>query len=363
MDGRTPVKSNGYYVLTDQDEVVFRKEPPANVQLVTVDGFARALTEGCRHLVKDFAESSDNEQVYAFCLYTNEYKEILIYMNTLARFEKTLESYKTNSNKGYDEEETQILKYHCGDFDFQLWNEHMGESGRIVEYFEKISRQDPELKEADAEDEHFDGEPIAVFEEGIIVDGYYVSVIRAIQQLTEEGAFDALDKAENFIAYASTDNAYLDYGLVMRKTIDQRLFYQLFPDMKESDARFKEAIEGTKQLSLAEAAEYWLNATYRDYDLQPPYSFKSVMDVFTQLQTYGSELVKVSLDCLQGLARVTNLEDKEHNRLAYYLEALYFCGPLTSYETERCREVARNMELSPNELIREYGKELETFAR
>ncbi|OMF24536.1 hypothetical protein BK133_22725 [Paenibacillus sp. FSL H8-0548] len=71
-----------------------------------------------------------------------------------------------------------------------------------------------------------------------------------------------MDRTDDFIAYASTGNDYLDYGIVMRKTIDRNLFYRVFSDIKESDEQFLEVMSRNSQLPVADAI-------HSNYSLEP----------------------------------------------------------------------------------------------
>ncbi|WP_182914251.1 DUF4303 domain-containing protein [Paenibacillus sp. 1011MAR3C5] len=361
LDGRTSIRNEGYYIMDDQNEVVFSKKAPIYTEIVTIERFTDALAEGCRHVLRSFAETSDNKQVYAFSLCADEYSSIYVYMNTISCFEKTLEKYQSKNADYKKQDRIQSLKYNCGDFDFQFWQDHMGQNGRYVSLFESIAYRSEDVDKGEFE-QAIAGTAVVAFEAGIIENGYYVCALEAMQRLVDEGAFDILNKADDFIAYTFTRNDYLDYGLVMRKTIERDLFYRVFPDIQKSDEQFNEEMNRNRQLSVIDSIAYWSDAIHSDYSLEPPFTYvKPAMEVFVQLEHFGNELAKECLERLTALASLNSFDRKDYERLGFYIEALYFCGPLTSEQTKQCIEIGLKLTEAGDILI-EYAKELEAIA-
>lgn len=362
LDGRTSIRNEGYYILDDQNEVVFSKSAPIQTEVVTLERFTEALAEGCRDVLRSFAETADNKQVYAFGLCADEYSSIYVYLNTMSCFEKTLGEYQSRNEKYKKQDHIQSLKYNCGDFDFGFWQDHMGQNRRYVALFESIANRAADVNKEEPE-QAYAGTAVVAFEAGIIENGYYVCALKAMQRLVNEGAFDILDKTDDFIAYAFTRDDCTDYGFVMRKTIDRDLFYRVFPDIQELDEQFNEEMNRNRHLSVADSIDYWSDAIHSDYSLEPPFTYiKPAMEIFLQLEHFGNELAKECLERLTALASLDHFDRKDYERLGFYIEALYFCGPLTSRQLKQCMEIGLKLTEVGEEVLIEYAKELEVIA-
>ncbi|WP_171056336.1 DUF4303 domain-containing protein [Paenibacillus sinopodophylli] len=347
-------------MIDDQNEVVFCKKPPAEVEIVTLGDFTNALVEGCKQVICSFAKTSDNKDVYAFNLYTDEHKFICVYMNTLSYFENTLAKYQDRYENYYEQHEIQSLKYNSGDFDLQFGQDHMGEYGRYVTQFETIAYCASDIDKEHAE-QAMEGVPVVAFEAGIIEDGYYVCAIEAMQRLVNEDAFNSLDKTDNFIAYASTGEDGLDYDIVMRKTIDANLYYLVFPEMKESDEKFDEAINESKHLTVSDAISYWTDIIHNNNSLEPSFTYiKPTMEIFVQLERFGSELAQECLDKLTELPSLENLDNADYEKIGFYIEALYFCGSFTPEQMKQCVQIEQRF-LEGDDILIECANELKAI--
>jgi hypothetical protein len=283
-------------------------------------------------------------------------------MNTLGRFNETLCKYQSNNQEYFERNHIISLKYNCGDFDFQFWQEHMGQYGKYIAFFEKIGYTASDISKDDPVG-NVEGVPVVAFETAIIDNGYYVCALKAMQKLIAEKAFAVLDKTEDFIAYASTGNDYLDYSMVMRKTIDQELFYRVFPDLNELDTQFEEAMKQNMNLSVTDSIAFWSEAIEKDYRLEPPFTYsKSEMDVFVQLEQFGNVLAIECLDKLTELARLNSIDMKSYKWVTFYIEALHFAGKLTEDQAEQCKKIAVRLAEVDNDMI-DSAKELEALAR
>jgi hypothetical protein len=345
-------KEKGYFVMGEGDQVVYSSSRPNEAEVVTSENFVNALVQGCKNIIQSFADGPDNSEVYAFNLFADEHESIYVYMNTIPRFEKTLEAYRNKfPNKFTEYSDTNALKYGQGDFDFQFWQEHMGDHGRLVEAFENIAYAARNMEESSS-DEELD-EPLIAFEAGIIRGGYVALALKAVQCLIAEDAFAPLNKAASFIAFAASGNDYLDYGTMMRKTIAPDLLYELFPDLREKDAKFRHELEQIKHLNISEYLDYWFPAVHSKYGSVSPYIYaKSEYDIFLQLERFGSELAD---ECLWRLNQLMSLQDQELSDseawcIYYYAEALHFSGPLTREQREQCTALAGLMLQSKQDL-------------
>ncbi|WP_165452650.1 DUF4303 domain-containing protein [Paenibacillus thalictri] len=363
LDERTPIDQEGYFVLCDDNEAKFSLEKPEGIKIVTSECFANALAEGCKFVVNTFASSTDNDKVYVFNLYADEHNSIFIYLNTMDQFKGILERYQNKyPGKYQDISDKNSLKYSQGDFNFQFWHEHMGEHGRLIHDFERLAYLVMDLDEGES-DLNEDDTPILAFEAGIIKDGYYLLALKATVQLINEKAFGPLNKTENFIAFASTGNDYMDYSLTMRKTIEQELFYDVFPNIKEKDAQYREELEKNAQLSVGEYLDYWNDAVHSGYRLDIPFKYiKSELEIFLQLERFGDELASECIDRLKQINYNVSLERKQFESIYFYIEALHFAGILSEEQKHNCSIVADLMSSCKNDL-KEAAKELLNFAR
>jgi hypothetical protein len=175
--------------------------------------------------------------------------------------------------------------------------------------------------------------------------------LKAVVRLIDEDAFSLLNKTENYIAFASTGNNYLDYSLTMRKTINLELFYEIFPDIREKDLQFNVEMDKNRHLSVSEYLDYWTAAVHDGYSLESPYKYvKSELDIFKQLERFGNNLAN---ECLERLKRFTydeGLERKDYEKIYYYVEALHFSGHLTEMQRIECSLIADQMTKSKNDL-------------
>jgi len=362
LDDRKQLNIEGYYILCEDDQVIYDIEPPIQGEIVTIGRFTNALVEGCKQIIRSFADRPENKEVYAVSLYADEHKNIYLYLNTLGRFNETLRRYQSNNQEYFERDRIISLKYNCGDFDFQFWQEHMGQHGKYVTLFEKIGYATFDLNK-DVPAGIVEGVPIVAFETAIVDNGYYVCALKAMQQLIAEKAFDVLDKTDEFIAYASTGDDYMDYGMVMRKTIDKERFYHVFPDLKELDVQFKEEMKQNMHLSVLDAIAYWSKAIEDEYRLESPFTFSRFeMEVFVQLERFGNVLAQECLEKLTELARLDSIDMKTYKWVTFYVEALHFTGELAEDQKEQCKKIAVRLTEVDSDLI-DFAKELEALAK
>ncbi len=362
LEERTPINKPGYYLICEDDNVRFSRERPVNTIIIDADRFIIALVESCRKVIRTFAEGPDNQDVYAFALSTDEYKGVHVYMNTISAYGQTFKDYQS---KYPNYKENNSLKYNLGDFSFSFWPEEMGPAGEILTHFRNLSDYPSFVDEVTPLD--VSDRPLIAFEAGIIEDGYYVLFLKAMQQLIAEDAFATLNRTNQFIAFSSIGDYSLDYSLIMRKTINLELFYNVFPDMQEKDKLFEEKVNKNVGMTAAQYLDYWLDAVQDGYSSVFPYTlFRSPYDIFLQMEYLGSALAD---EALQRLLLLTNRNDwtsEDYLLVNYYVEALYFAGILTSEHKQTCRLLAlRFMEKHVNPIDDEFkdlAATLEAFA-
>ncbi|AIQ13987.1 DUF4303 domain-containing protein [Paenibacillus durus] len=361
LEEKTPIYQSGYYVLCEGDKIRFSLESPRNTEVIDAGKFIDTLVNGSKEVIHTFANSADNQEVYAFSLYTSEHKEVLVYINTLPAYEQVLQNYRS---KYPDIKDDSSLKYSLGDYKFDFWTDHMGRYGEVLANFRMLSDSPSFMTEdvpLDADDH-----PLIAFEAGIIDAGYNLLFLKAMQRLTAEGAFAALNRTDNFIAFASIGDDSLDYSLVMRKTIEPNLFYKLFPDIREKDQLFAEEINKNNSLTASQYLDYWLDAVHDSYSSVFPFTLgRSQYDIFLQMEPLGSALAEESLHRLKQLVALNEWTSKEYNLVNYYVEALYFSGSLTPEYKEACSQLAfRLMEKHESPMednLKELAEELNNF--
>ncbi|MDF2922662.1 MAG: hypothetical protein K0R57_1576 [Paenibacillaceae bacterium] len=338
IDNKGCMGKEGYLVLCERNQKYYSLGKPQALELVSSEDFIHALVEGCKAIVRSFADSADNGDVYMFNLYTDENANIYVYMNTLPCLEESLRNHNMEDYQNL--REINSLKFNQADLGFEFWQEHMGDAGRIINAFEDLAYSTNGVGRYYSESEE-NPKPIIAFEADIIEAGYYALAVRAVEQLIAEDVFAALNKTKDFVAFASTDNGYLDYSLVMRKTISLELFYGLFPYLQQKDMQYQEELHSLHPVSVCEALDYWHEAVNSPYlSTVSPYKYvRCEYDIFLQLERFGNDLAK---ECLRRLNQLCfdQLEQEEINGMHYYVEALYFSGKLTDEQKEMCRMIA-----------------------
>ncbi|OAB38769.1 hypothetical protein PMSD_07105 [Paenibacillus macquariensis subsp. defensor] len=243
-----------------------------------------------------------------------------------------------------------------------MWQKHMGVHGQIVEFFEKLADL---VSYIDQESFSDDDVPLITFESGIINSGFQLLAIKAILRLISEHAFESLNKTENFIAYAATGDNYIDYSIVMRKSISSELFYEIFPDIREKDIEFNEEMKKNQHLSVNEYFDNWSDAMNSDYRLETPFTFlKSEIEVFLQMEHLGDALAQECLERINKILDVEDLERKDYNHMYFYIEALHFSGKLTEEQRKDCSIIADRMitrSTDVNDSLIETSQELMYF--
>lgn len=349
LDEKTPIYNDGYYILSDADEVIFSTERPNQIEVVTVEKFTQILVEGSKNIIKTFANSHHNKDVYVVALHVDEYPYVRVYMNTLDCFKTTLHTYQENSSNHYTNEKIRSLKYNRGDFDFEYWDKHMGEYGKYILFFESIFEMAPEV-DRDQNIAELDGTPVVAFESGVIENGYYLCALKAMQQLIADNTFDCLHKTDDFISYTSVGIDDLEYGLVMRKTIELELLYRVFPHIQEKDIKFNKVMEQHKNMSVTDALSYWSKDCHSSFKLDIlAEHYKPEYEAFLQLERYGSELAKICLERVIQLVQLDNLEREHFGQICFYIEALHFSGPLTEEQLNQCKWITSRIRILDDE--------------
>ncbi|MNI56913.1 hypothetical protein D3C73_1119440 [compost metagenome] len=224
----------------------------------------------------------------------------------------------------------------------------MGDFGKIIDHFEKFA--DYPSYEGDEQPLHRGDHPIIAFEAGIINSGYVALVLEAVTRLHTEHAFDLLKRTKNFIAFASTDNDYISYSLIMRKTIHENQLYEVFPDLKDYDVQFHKWVDQFRHLPASDALDYLQETFLHNYYLDLPFSLiRSEYDVFQQLEHLGNTLADECLKQLHNLANIEELNQNESSLGYCYIEALFFSGELTPEQKNSCSQLY-NIFLDKNEV-------------
>jgi hypothetical protein len=319
LDGNPTRVESGYYIKTDDERIVYADKVPSDVQLVTFQELEDALFEGCKYVINEFANSENNKDVYAFNLYADEHNSFYIYINT----EDSFRNYVDRHYSSYSEKKKQEIKYNQGDFTYQLYPSDMGTSQQIIEECEEIAS---DLQYVDhLEDLSDEDIPVIVYEKRIFNDGFFHAALNAIKRLGTAFELDKLNKSKNFIHYAATGNDYVDFSLVMRKTIQPDLFYTCFPELEDKDKQFEIHLDHINSKSIKEILDFWEEALQGEFKKGSPYQYlKTEYQVFKNLEKLGDDL---ALECISRLSRVieSDLNNKMNiNKIGIYLKALEF---------------------------------------
>lgn len=358
LHGKTPIHKEGYYILCEDRHVRYNLEGPLNVKVIDTEQFVQTIVNGCKEVIQSFSKSQDNQEVYAFSLYVNEYKSIYIYINNIPEFQKKLhDQYSHYEDPSY----INSLKYNLGDFSFQFWSKHMSEFGQLLDDFEKF--EDSPSYERDEEPLQPGDQPVIALEAGIIDSGYYALILEAVVRLKAENAFDSLNTTPNFIAFASTDNDYLNYSIMMRKTIEPDVFYTVFPDLRDMDARFEAWVSQNRRLSAGDVLDHLQDIFLDNYNSSFPFSVnRCAYDIFEQLGHLGNSLAE---ECLKRLHNYTTtieqLDREQFDLISSYIEALYFAGELTLEQKSACSQLA-NRFLEQDEDLIDIARELNALS-
>jgi hypothetical protein len=355
LSGKTSFKREGYYLVYENRDKGFTYTKPEHIEVITSERFLEALIEGSKMIVNQFAESANNQDVYAFALFADEHHNLCMFTNTISQFERTAKKYK-ESGSTTDEH---LLKYNPGDFKYQLWIE--GSHEYIIDYFSSLNYADLHEEQEDTILE--DREPILAYEAGIIAGGYQVLVVEAMRRLVQEDVFHPLNKTDDFIAYATIDNDCLDYSLLMRETINRDLFYRVFPEHEEKDHAFQLEMDKNKHLSAGEWLDYWLGEIHGEAltGISVSDYWKPEFEIFVQMEHLGQELAEECLHRLYRLVQLKSNEREDGREIEYYLEAMHFAGELTDQHKAAARKIANTI-LPIDEFNKYLYRELQEFA-
>lgn len=319
LNGDKELEGNGYLVKTDDGRVVYSDTSPFNVQIITFEQLEEALFEGTKHIINEFVKSDDNKDVYAFNLYADEYDSFYVYLNTDSSFEKTIEQKYSH----YTEDQKNDIKYNQGDFSFQFFTSDMGDSRGIVEGCENVASS---IKYEDNIDNISPNDiAIIAYERKIFYDGLYLAAFNALKRIGNSSELDKLNKSNNFIYYAATGHDYVDYSLVMRKTIDPRLFYNCFPGIEIKDEEFQAHIESINSKSIVEIIDYWEEALQGEFNEGSPYSYiKMEYQVFEVLKVFGNSMAEENIQRLEMKIDDDLKNNVIRNKVDIYLKTLEF---------------------------------------
>ncbi|URN94242.1 MAG: hypothetical protein NAG76_20860 [Candidatus Pristimantibacillus lignocellulolyticus] len=319
LNGDKELEGNGYLVKTEDGRVVYSDIAPFNVQIITFEKLEDALFEGTKHIINGFVNSDDNKGVYAFNLYADEYDSFYVYLNTDSSFEKTIEQNYSH----YTEDRKNDVKYNQGDFSFQFFPSDMGVSRGIVEGCENVASS---IKYEDNIDNISPNDTaIIAYERKIFNDGFYLAAFNALKRIGNSSELDKLNKSKNFIYYASTGNDYVDYSLVMRKTIDNLLFYNCFPELKNKDEEFQAHIEYINSKSIVEIIDYWEEALQGEFNEGAPYSYiKMEYQIFEGLKVFSNSIAEENIHRLELKIDDDLKNNVIRNKVDIYLKTLEF---------------------------------------
>lgn len=237
-DIRKP-KGEGYYRVGKDNKVYYSDGKPFLSSTLDVNGFEELIYNECYMFINKFSKTADNKDIYCFTLSTSEHNDIIIYINNLEKYHSTLKRYISMYPKYKEDSEARSLKYSLGDFEFMYTNHDSCFSNNFRTIFGEYMNIANGIR-----DEEIIKEKQSIFNtiktaySGDLFDDSLYSILKNVLDRLVL-SFDLLNKTNDFIYYLSTGDDYIDYSLSMRKTVQESLFYRVFPDMKNKDLEFE----------------------------------------------------------------------------------------------------------------------------
>ncbi|WP_161601643.1 DUF4303 domain-containing protein [Paenibacillus luteus] len=320
LNGDRELENSGYFVKTDDGRIVQSDTVLIDVQVVTLKELEDALYEGCIHIVNEFISTNNNKDVYAFNLYADEYNSFYVYLNTEQSFEEHVERHYATDTKDSKLE----IKYNQGDFTYQFFPSDMGKMQELIEGCEHLAYSGVQHNE-DLEDLLDCDRALIAYEKKIFNGGFYLAAFNALKRIGNTSELDKLHKTDNFIFYAATGHDYIDYSLLMRKTIDLPLFYSCFPDLKTKDDEFDGLMKSINSKNIIEIVDFMEIALQGEFNEGSPYEYiKMEYQVFDTFKNKGG---KLAAECTNRLEKsiIDDLTNNvNRNKIEIYLKALEF---------------------------------------
>lgn len=331
-ENRIPI-GQGYYVVDTEGEINYTETICSKeLNLITIESFEEILYKECCTIIENFSKNEQNKNVYAFSLYTNEHNEIIVYLNTVEQFKDTLQGYIDDYPEYAKKNMQRSLKYSLGDFSFAFYGDE-----HFSEFFSSLFNTYREITECIREGEgiNFDFELIKckdinlVFESKLFDNALYSIVLNVTKRLKNH--FNILNTTEDFIAFASSGNDYIDYSLSMRKTIEKELFYELFPEEKENDMQFEKTKADVSRLNFEQEFDFWFDEVLKD-DYRTGkgvYSkyIKTEYEAVRALGDKGKDCIKDifrMLHCIVNKVKSSKIEKEDYQRGFLLCELLIY---------------------------------------
>ncbi|TYP70209.1 DUF4303 domain-containing protein [Paenibacillus methanolicus] len=345
LEERIPAKQEGYYILhVDDEQISYDLSVPDGIRIITAEDFVHALAEGCKQILKDFSQSSVNEEVYVFVLHPEEQYGFSVYLNTTSWFSTNLSRY-TEPDSDY----VAWIKYNPGDFAFQFGEKHMGDYGKVIQQFVTIGISRFGHPDGYPKPGGVSSVPQVAFEAGIIEEGYQLLALQAVKRLIREEAFASLHKTKNFIAYSVTENEDLDYAITIRQAIGSGLFYEVFPQLQMQDDYCEREVERYQKSTVGECLDHWMAAVHDSYYKNvKSYAFSKIeYGVFLSLKRFGSDFAQAALERLIALMDHAIWGNEEHYEFEYYMQCVRSSDILTPRLRKMCKELATSIRNHP----------------
>lgn len=257
IEGTRSLEGTGYYGITNDGAIRSTALVPKNklfgikTQIITLAKFEELFLKACEEVIQSFSKTPANQDVYTFCIDADEHGNLAIYMNSEGELLKTQKKYIDKYQ--YNNDKIKELRFSLGDFSFSFFN-FAKEFDEMLMLYKKIKisiEHNGSVKQSNG-DEKFS----VLFDKSIFDNCMPLIVLKTIRLL--EPSLNKLNKAPNFVYFAGSGNGYIDYSLLMQKTIDHELFYNLFPEQEERDIRFEQIKQNVKkEMSTSDQLDYW----------------------------------------------------------------------------------------------------------
>ncbi|MCZ8523971.1 MULTISPECIES: DUF4303 domain-containing protein [Paenibacillus] len=267
IKGKRTRQDHRYLVVTHSREVYISGEVPKGHQAIGRKAFETALTDAYSEHIRRFAHTSQNRNVYALSVYSDDRHTFQLCFNTLEGLERTITESPHYSK--YTQEQKRDLKYSLGDFAFSYASFTGPFASQYAAYHDVVK--------AEAVSGGFDAVEVYrgspdhvryVYAAELFGGGQYITALQVTKRLTAQSVW-LLQTTPDFVAFASSGSEYVDYSVAMRQTIETQRFYSVFPEMRIHDEVFQAAVQKISRCSYSEQVSFWYECVRENRDRNP----------------------------------------------------------------------------------------------
>lgn len=345
LTGKRKPEGKSYYGY-DIDHFNDLKDKPRDREVITLKDLEDVLFEEYKNILKGFIASEDNKDVYCCALWaTAEYNEIILYINNEVSHKKTVADYMSKYPKFSQADNQRSLRYGLGDFPFMFSNVDKTLSNRFKAIFDEMDLIRHYLE---------DGEVPAWLLEDLNQTRYFTSDIfdhsfyylgqRVFNRL--KPYMQKLDCTDDFISFMTPGDDYLELSITIRQSVEEKLFYKIFPDLEISDRSFQKEMYVLEEMDqyqrLGFVVDEMMDNINRTSELLSGYT-KTEYDLIVYLNKYLS--VDDCIDLLESvntdIQASGEMEDYRRNYAQIYVlcQVIYEQGGVGSRQKEAVEDV------------------------